>query len=93
MKVISIHTSTKYEISELVVADQTMTNTERVTTTQILVNDILLINEVLSNWHWPDAGQEQGLYGKSMPIIEIRIFLKSVRNSTLEDWWQTAAHE
>ena len=61
-------TSTKYEKSELEVTDQTMTNTTRVTTTQILDNDILLINEVLSNWHWPDAGQEQGLYGNSIPI-------------------------
>ena len=68
MKVISKHTSTKYEISELLVTDQTMTNTARVTTTQILDNDILLINEILSNWHWPDAGQEQGLYGNSIPI-------------------------
>ena len=68
MKVISKHTSTKYEISGLVVTDQTMTNTARVTTTEILDNDILLINEVLSNWHWPDAGQEQGLYGKSIPM-------------------------
>ena len=61
MKVISKHTSTKYEISGLVVTDQTMTNTARVTTTQILDNDILLMNEVLFNWHWPDAEQEQGL--------------------------------
>ena len=61
-------TSTKYEISELEVTDRTMTNTARVTTTQILDNDILLINEVLFNWHWPDAGQEQGLYGKSIPM-------------------------
>ena len=68
MKVISKHTSTKYEISELEVTDQTMTNTTRVTTTQILDKDILLINEVLSNWHWPDAGQEQGLYGNSIPM-------------------------
>ena len=68
MKESSKHTSTKYEKSELVVTDQTMTNTKRVTTTQILDKDILLINEVLSNWHWPDAGQEQGLYGKSIPI-------------------------
>ena len=64
----SKHTSTKYEISGLVVTSQTMTNTARVTTTQILDNDILLINEVLFNWHWPDAGQEQGLYGKSISM-------------------------
>ena len=70
MKVISKHTSTKYEISGLVVTDQTVTNTTRVTTTQILDNDILLINEVLFNWHWPDAGQEQGLYGKSIQIMK-----------------------
>ena len=68
MKESSKHTSTKYEKSELVVTDQTMTNTKRVTTTQILDKDILLINEVLSNWHWPDAGQEQGLYGNSIPM-------------------------
>ena len=69
MKVISKHTSTKYEISELEVTDQTMTTTTRVTTTKILGNDILFINEVLSNWHWPDAGQEQGLCGKSIQIM------------------------
>ena len=68
MKESSKLTSTKYEKSELVVTDQTMTNTKRVTTTQILDKDILLINEVLSNWHWPGAGQEQGLYGKSIKI-------------------------
>ena len=68
MKVISKHASTKNEILELEVTDQTMTNAVRVTTTQILDNDILLINDVLSNWHWPDAGQEQGLYGKRIPI-------------------------
>ena len=68
MKVISKHNSTKYEITELLVTIQTMTNTTRVTATQILDNDILLINEVLLNWHWPDAGQEQGLYGKSIPM-------------------------
>ena len=60
----SKHTSTKYEISGLL---KTMTNTARVITTQILDNDILLINEVLSNWHWPDAGQEQGLHGRRTP--------------------------
>ena len=70
MKETSKHTSTKYEISGLVVTDQTMTNTTRVTTTQILDKDILLINEVLFNWHWPDAGQEQGLYGKSIQIMK-----------------------
>ena len=64
----SKHTSTKYEISELEVTDQTMTNTARVTITQILDNDILFINEVFFNWHWPDAGKEQGLYGKSIPM-------------------------
>ena len=68
MKVISKHTSTKYEITELLVTIQTMTNTTRVTTTQILDKDILLIDEVLFNWHWPDAGQEQGLYGNSIPM-------------------------
>ena len=64
----SKHTSTKYDISELVVTYQTMPNTTRVTTLHVLDNDILLINEVLLNWHWPDAGQEQGLYGKSIPM-------------------------
>ena len=68
MKVISKHASTKNEILELEVTDQTMTNAVRVTTTQILDNDILLINEVLFNRHWPVAGQEQGLYGKSMSM-------------------------
>ena len=64
------HTSTNYEISGPLVIDRTMTNTTGVTTTQILDNDILLINEVFFNRHWPVAGQEQGLYGKSMPIIK-----------------------
>ena len=70
IKVISKYTNTKYEITELVVTNQTMTNTTRVTTTQPLDNDILLINEVLFNWHWPDAGQEQGLFGKSIQIMK-----------------------
>ena len=65
-KVFFKHTSTKYDISGLEVTDQTMTNTTRVTTTQILDKDILLINEVLFNW--PGAGQEQGLYGNSIPM-------------------------
>ena len=69
MKEISKHTSTKYDISGLEVTDQTMTNTTRVTTKEILDNDFLRINEVLFNWHWPDAGQEQGLYGKSIQIM------------------------
>ena len=68
MKVISKHISAKYEISTLEVTDQTMINTTRVTATQILDNDILLIKEVPFNWHWPDARQEQGLYGKSIPM-------------------------
>ena len=64
------HTSTNYEISGPLVIDRTMTNTTGVTTTQILDNDILRVNEVLSNWHWPGAGQEQGLYGNSIQIMK-----------------------
>ena len=60
--------NTKYEILPLPVAAKTKTYTERLTTAEILANDTLLSHEALSNWHWPDAGQEHGLWGRIYPI-------------------------